>query len=153
LPTTLTGVKSIRVDFSGTPEQFGTNLTYYELNRLVGGDHFELTYNPGQDTVTRIVNPLTTRSRSGGGSSLRMAGEIYRSVPFGLNRVHEDDLPKLIDRQEELQSSKSFLLSLFPLAGGRLERDTSFVGTFAGEISVGTSVWPKWKSTLTFEED
>jgi hypothetical protein len=156
LPTTLTGVKSIGVDFSGTPEQFGTSLTYYELNRLMGGTHFEWSRGPSIDTLERTLRSMTVQSRAGGGSNTRLVGETYRQIPIDPSWLNDNDVAATIDLTEYGNNAKSFLLSFFPGASGRIERDYTFCGTFTGDSSVVLRrrlPTPGGRAKLMFTED
>lgn len=154
LPSTLTGIKAVRITFSGTPEQFGTNLTYYEANRLIGGKHFEFARNVSQDGLERATKTLTARARSGGASNRRTAGEHYRAVTFDLTWIADNDRPALLALLDDVGIEQTLLLSFFPAAGGYLERQYTFAGTFVGDLALGfRTPYPQSKSRLVFEED
>jgi hypothetical protein len=116
---------SYEITFSG----FASGLGCLEVGRIWLGKYFESAINPAYG-VALGVGENTSRVRTHGGSNRTTQGARWRTFAIDLNYMDEADRPIWLDIMQKLQTSRDFVLSLFPGAGGRQERDYLLNGKF-----------------------
>lgn len=118
-------IQSYRITWSG----FASGLGCLEVGRVWLGKYFESTINPAYG-VQLGVGDNTTRSRTHGGTSRSSPGARWRTFAIDMNYMDEADRSIWLDIMEVLQTNGDFILSVFPGAGGRQERDYTMNAKF-----------------------
>lgn len=130
----------------------GNSAGYMEASRLYGGDSMEFLWNPENADWGWAED--TQQSRSDGGS-LRSDGKVaFRTLDLKITLKDDVQRSLLADALRYAGSRKDVFLSLYPGAGGELERDHTAIWKFVGKLpklslAAGTV---NQKTQLSFEE-
>jgi hypothetical protein len=145
---TMTTCKSFKVTLTGTPSN-GNG--YYQVSRLALGPWLEFGVNPDLGMALTWLNN-DVRIRTTGGSQLTTFGRRWRRLEFDLNYLGDNDRRALLDLLAYAGNSRDMVVSVFPGAGGRDERDYMLNGRFA---DTNPLVWQNFSyrsKKLSFEE-
>jgi hypothetical protein len=114
---------SFQITFSGD----GSGWPYWQVTRMWLASYLEATYNPAFGVG---LNPTdnSMRSRMLGGSLRSNIGERWRKLDFDLAWISETQRPTFQDAIARVGTGRDVVVSVFPGAGGRLERDYTLNG-------------------------
>jgi hypothetical protein len=139
--------RSFRIDLSDPDNPAG----YLQVARLFIGAY----WSPVQNADYGAAMAWTDDSeliRTDGGSLRTFIRAVSRQLSFSLSRMEEADRGAFVDLVREVGRVHEVFISLFPEAGGKLERDHQILGKITGNHnSVGRPV-NLWADQITIAE-
>lgn len=111
---------------------------YWEIGRIWLGTYLEFTYNASMVELAPRENTDSVRAR--GGSNRSRLGESWREMALEFDYITTTQRPYVLDAVTQAGTGRDLVLSFFPGAGGRDERDYTINGKFASLDSL------KWQA-------
>jgi len=122
-----------------------------ELNRLYIGYALEPEYNfTWGDTLT--WQDKSKSHNTAGGSSYSVESEVWRESNLQLNNITEADRPHFSEAFRKVGTQKDWFVSLYPEAGGQLERDYTFATKCKKSVTVKRENGRFYQAKLSLRE-
>lgn len=142
------GMLSYTIDLSDHSSDYGR--TVWQASRFVLGPAMELVRQPEFGASLGFVSQ-TDRNRSRGGSLRTNIGEVWRVMELSLGAMEESERAAWLDIFRYCGTGRSFVYSLYPEEGSRLERDHMMLCKFQTLNPIGREVH-RLTSRLQLEE-
>lgn len=146
LGSTTSGVRSIVL------QQRTPTALVHESARLMVGVYKELTLNFDWANTVQWVDPSETKTTYGGDLVATYNGPPRRKITLPFNGIPEADRAYLYDLMRVVGTSGELFISLWPGAGGRLERDHQMWCRIANTDALRQSHIDFYGTSITFIE-
>jgi hypothetical protein len=128
----------------------GAGDSFWEVGRFWLGKYFEVGTNPNYGAELGWMQ-ISERKRTRGGSLRSNASGRWRQFTFDLKQISTADRPTWLDMMAQAGLANDIVVSLFPVAGGRVERDYTVDGKFVSLDPIGYGL-PWHSKRVTIEE-
>lgn len=124
---------------------------YMEAARLLLGPRFEPTFNFSWGHGI-VWNEDTTQERTAGGSLRSDPATPFREAELNLDWLSESDRPKVMEMRRLVGLRQDFFISMYPAAGGGLQRDYEMLGKFVSADPLNRPDLARFTQTLRIQE-
>lgn len=142
----VSGVKSVQIDFASKSTTYG--YAYWEVGRIYLGQYVEQSANPKVDTYGLGVWDQSARQRTRGGSLLGAPGAQGKLLKFDREMMTENEIEDWRRLMRDAGVTGDVALSVFPGAGGFMERNAVVNGTLSALDAIGRSTYGGFASIV-----
>jgi hypothetical protein len=146
LGSTTSGVRSLVL------QQRTSTALVHEAARFMAGIYKELTLNFDWENSLQWVDPGESSTTYGGDLIATYNGPLRRKITLPFNGVPEVDRAYLYDLMRVVGTSGELFISMWPGAGGRLERDHQMWCRIANTDALKNTTPGRFGSSITFIE-
>lgn len=138
---------SFRLDITDASNADG----YIQAARLVIGDYFEPAKNCSYP-MRMGQRESSVQVRTEGGSLRTDSGQVWRQWSTALDMLTDSERSDLFDRLRRMGMSGDAVISVFPGAGGAIERDHCGLVKLTADADISATAYANWAIPLTFED-
>lgn len=134
--TEVSGVKSVKWDLSNGSGMSAYSRAFFEIGKLFVGNYMSLLRSADFGLVYGLGDG-TDSVRSRGGTLESSIGARWDTVDLSFNSLIETERVAWVDGMKLNQTGRDVMISIYPGAGGRIERDHTLNANLASLDGIG----------------